>query len=182
MRKSPLKRKTPLRGKPKKRKPSQAEAEAAFGAALCSESMDRFEACVHVYDPLFPAFPFHQPKKEPGRDPAYLAFLRTQPCCVCGTEERTQAAHQGKHGTGTKASDYGALPLCGTGPSLDGVGMREGCHQMQHRAGMLKTVLALSPGWWQQVTSDLMWTQDAADYFLRWHQSRLLRMYLEGKR
>lgn len=49
---------------------------------------------------------------KPPRDPKFLSFLRQQPCACCGTRGRVEAAHTGKHGLGSKASDYQAIPLC----------------------------------------------------------------------
>jgi hypothetical protein len=48
------------------------------------------------------------------RSKKYLAFLRTQRCAVpnCSTWKHVEASHTGKHGTGIKASDREAIPLC----------------------------------------------------------------------
>lgn len=57
-------------------------------------------------------------------DPAYLAWIRTQPCCIPGCDDNTsvEAAHlrissinDGKRetGDGERPSDKWALPLCG---------------------------------------------------------------------
>ncbi len=52
------------------------------------------------------------------RDEQYLAWIRTQPCLTCdgGPDvEHIEAHHvreKGKGGTGTKPSDYRAVPLC----------------------------------------------------------------------
>jgi hypothetical protein len=54
-------------------------------------------------------------------DDDYLNFIRSQRCCLCGTNEGVQAAHlrvgsinDGKPttGMGEKSSDKWALPLC----------------------------------------------------------------------
>ena len=51
----------------------------------------------------------------PHRDKAYLAFVRQNPCCLCGAHE-TSAHHAfGSYlggGKSIKGSDYGAVPLC----------------------------------------------------------------------
>jgi hypothetical protein len=66
------------------------------------------------------------------RDPEYLAWLRTQPCCLCGDNTSTEAAHlrvgsinhdKRETGKGEKPSDKWALPLCGDH------------HRQQHAAG-----------------------------------------------
>ena len=55
------------------------------------------------------------------KDPAYLNFIRRQPCCVCGRAAPSQAAHiragypeAGWRPTGMaeKPDDYRTLPLC----------------------------------------------------------------------
>ena len=48
----------------------------------------------------------------PERSPKYLALVRSQPCCVCGSWRGVESAHTGPHGIGQKASDYDAVPLC----------------------------------------------------------------------
>jgi hypothetical protein len=55
-------------------------------------------------------------------DDDYLAWIRQQPCCLCGDNVHVEAAHlrvgsivDGKvyTGMGQKSSDRWALPLCG---------------------------------------------------------------------
>jgi len=55
-------------------------------------------------------------------DEAYLDYIRSLPCCICGDNTTVEAAHlrvgsinNGKRetGTGEKPSDKWALPLCG---------------------------------------------------------------------
>lgn len=48
----------------------------------------------------------------PLRDPKYLAWIRTQPCLVCGVTRGIEASHTGPHGLGQKSSDRSAIPLC----------------------------------------------------------------------
>ena len=48
----------------------------------------------------------------PMRNPAYLRFVRSQPCCVCGSSCRIEAAHTGPHGLGQKSPDTSCIPLC----------------------------------------------------------------------
>lgn len=48
-------------------------------------------------------------------EPAFLAWVRTQPCCVraFGCQGRIEAHHAGKNpGLGMKAPDNTAVPLC----------------------------------------------------------------------
>lgn len=44
----------------------------------------------------------------------YLRFLRTQPCCICGTRRHVESAHFGPHAYGKKAPAKDALPICHT--------------------------------------------------------------------
>ncbi len=56
-----------------------------------------------------------QPKTPPARDAAYLAFVRTLPCCVCNLPNHTESHHApapGHGAKGLKCSDYRAIPLC----------------------------------------------------------------------
>ena len=48
---------------------------------------------------------------KPPRNPQYLAWLRTRPCVVCGSDRGIEASHTGPHGLGQKSSDYSAIPL-----------------------------------------------------------------------
>lgn len=55
------------------------------------------------------------PKPKRERDEAYLAWIRTLPCLVCGGTLSVDAHHvreKGKGGTGTKPSDRRTVPLC----------------------------------------------------------------------
>jgi hypothetical protein len=49
---------------------------------------------------------------KPARSSAYLAWIRTQPCLVCGRTRWIEAAHTGLRGLGQKSSDFSAIPLC----------------------------------------------------------------------
>ena len=49
---------------------------------------------------------------KPPRNPRYLAWIRTQPCCVCGITRGIEAAHTGPRGLGQKSPDSSAIPLC----------------------------------------------------------------------
>ncbi len=49
---------------------------------------------------------------KPRRSPRYLAWIRTQPCCVCGSTRGIEASHTGPHGLGQKSPDSSAIPLC----------------------------------------------------------------------
>lgn len=75
------------------------------------------------------------PKTKPLRDPAYLAWLRKLPCAVCGRGP-CEAAHQRLlgGGTGSKPDDRYALPMC------------QGCHESEHRRGVVTTWNENLPG------------------------------------
>lgn len=49
---------------------------------------------------------------KPPRSRAYLAWIRTLPCIICGETRGIEASHTGPHGLGQKSSDYSAVPLC----------------------------------------------------------------------
>lgn len=53
-------------------------------------------------------------RKKTGKDPAYLAWLHTLPCCVDSHVHggRIEAAHLGPRGLSTKAPDRQAVPMC----------------------------------------------------------------------
>lgn len=60
-------------------------------------------------------------KKRMGRNPAYLAWIRTLPCVCCEQLLRslrseqcgpTEAAHVGERGLSQKSSDLETIPLC----------------------------------------------------------------------
>lgn len=73
-----------------------------------------------------------QPKEKTWRSPAYLAWIRKQPCAKCGHPGPCEAHHErylGNGGTGLKPPDSEALPLCKS--SFD----REGCHNEYDRVG-----------------------------------------------
>lgn len=70
-----------------------------------------------------------QPRKH---DNGHLAFIRGLPCCICGNNIETEAAHvrmgdaraaKRYVGKGEKPSDMWALPLCGKH------------HRLQHEIG-----------------------------------------------
>lgn len=52
------------------------------------------------------------PKPSTPRDKKYLAFIRKQPCCRCGSKFQIEAHHTSTGGIGLKGSDYDAVSLC----------------------------------------------------------------------
>lgn len=73
------------------------------------------------------------------RDPAYLLYLRSQPCIITGQyandNESVVAAHIGTAGKGVKSPDDWALPLS------------HWVHQECHQKGEISTLRRLSPDW-----------------------------------
>jgi hypothetical protein len=69
-------------------------------------------------------------KKKTPRSPKYLEWLRSQPCCVCGTVKNewmdVVPAHQSfeGRGVGIKANDFHCIPLCVE------------CHDIEHMQGV----------------------------------------------
>ena len=62
-----------------------------------------------------PKKPHKKKKRRAGTDHKYLKWLKTQPCCACGSTDISIPAHQrilGRGGTGIKPPDKDALPLC----------------------------------------------------------------------
>jgi hypothetical protein len=49
---------------------------------------------------------------KPELNKGHLAFVRRQPCCVCGSCRGVQAAHTGGRGLGTKSCSTKVIPLC----------------------------------------------------------------------
>lgn len=83
-------------------------------------------------------------RKKPVRDgmsQKHLAFLRSLPCCVCGSVHLVHAHHllrTGEHGMGMKSPDRFAIPLCSAFSYAPG----NGCHQDLHAAGDEEAYLA----------------------------------------
>lgn len=46
------------------------------------------------------------------RDPKYLAWVRKQPCCMCGYKNFIATHHTQTGGMGIKGSDMTVVPLC----------------------------------------------------------------------
>lgn len=51
---------------------------------------------------------------KPGRerDEEHLRFVRSMRCCMCGSAPPSDPHHVEAGGTGTKGSDYYAIPVC----------------------------------------------------------------------
>lgn len=77
-----------------------------------------------------------RPRK--GSEPAYLAFVRRQPCAACGAPPPSHPHHRegerapgGPKGGGMKAPDETVVPLCKSNPVTGWLG----CHQRWHDHG-----------------------------------------------
>jgi len=49
---------------------------------------------------------------KPVPNSPYLAWIRTKPCCVCGSRKGIEPSHTGPHSLGQKSPDSSAIPLC----------------------------------------------------------------------
>jgi len=80
-------------------------------------------------DNFFEIFGFYRcPKIKAARDAKYRAWIRTQPCAVCGRPAPSVVMHQRilqGGGTGMKPSDYETLPGC------------PDCHYLEGQKGFL---------------------------------------------
>jgi hypothetical protein len=72
-----------------------------------------------------------QPKDRRVEDAKYLEWVRSLPCLVTGCQYDAETHHQserGKGGTGTRADDYRALPLCCFHHTLGGTSQAQGSY------------------------------------------------------
>ncbi len=110
MKRTELKRKTPLRPKTglKRGKPLVSRTRLESGSTL---RRTRFKQKVP-----------RQRTAAEGGDPEYLAWIRTHPCCRCGACPPSHAHHEILNGRGKsqKAPDARSLPFC------------FGCHDQFH--------------------------------------------------
>lgn len=123
MKRSELKRKTPL----KSRGPTERKSALSAGRPMQRKPMARRT----------------KPRRQAASDSrwrseAYLRWVRTLPCCVCGAP--ADSAHHligmwQVSGMGLKAPDSLVMPVC------DGPG---GCHQAIHASPEMQ---ARQPGW-----------------------------------
>lgn len=71
--------------------------------------------------------PVQQPKDEPVRHEGYRRLVAALPCCLCGIEGFSQAAHGPSLGRGIKATDVETFALCADRP------LTVGCHSQFDR-------------------------------------------------
>ena len=73
------------------------------------------EGVVRRDNPLHPLHGLRPvPKPVTLTSPAYLAYVRKHPCCLCGAPGPSEAHHWSHHGgvMGAKVDDYRTVPLC----------------------------------------------------------------------
>ena len=65
--------------------------------------------------PACPKLPRPPKRQRPGMSPAHLAFVRSLPCCACGSPavEAHHLLRTGARGMGMRSPDRYAVPLCG---------------------------------------------------------------------
>lgn len=66
--------------------------------------------------------------KEDFHSAAYVKYIRSLPCALCGVEGYSEAAHVRSRGAGGKASDI--VPLCGPHDKWRLQSLYIGCHRM----------------------------------------------------
>jgi hypothetical protein len=89
----------------------------------------------------------------PERSEPYKAWVRTLPCCACGIEGRSEAAHTGSDGgMSLKAADTSCIPLCAECHTLQADsyhrhrGGRKG-FERQYRLNCARLVKRLNAEW-----------------------------------
>jgi len=114
VKRSPLRRKTPLRARAPMRRARAADARRLNGPLderrLCGE----IRASIDAQLELAPK-PRSKYKSRP-RHTAYMLWVKRQPCLMRGVwgrcEGRVEADHAGRRGAGRKAHDSTCIPLC----------------------------------------------------------------------
>lgn len=83
---------------------------------------------------------------EQGGDEAYLRWVRTLPCCMCGARPPSHAHHKTGAGMALKAPDRETLPLCRKDHRdlHDGNGRFDGWSREHKREWQLEQIAQLS--------------------------------------
>jgi hypothetical protein len=128
---------------------------------------------------------------KPQRSPRYLAWIRTQPCCVCGSKKFVEASHTGPHGIGQKSPDSSAIPLCAkhhrTGTdSYHRLGPRKFAqkHNLDVPAIVrrlnLKPTIRIEAGWFVTYLGDQRYVLGKTDTGIRHAVRETLQLYREN--
>lgn len=99
MKRSPLKRKTPLR--PKRRLEADLLIATAEKKLLARSTLKRSGRLA----------PRSKTNRKRPRNFPYMLWIKTLPCAVCG-RNNSEACHTGRRGLGQKAPDEQCIPLC----------------------------------------------------------------------
>lgn len=84
------------------------------------------------------------------RSSRYLTYIRSQPCCEC-FKPAEHAHHHGRRGTGQKASDTFAVPLCvSCHAEFHTTGTIEGQPRLKLDAHFNKTMVTLLTAYLEQ--------------------------------
>ena len=129
---------------------------------------------------------------KPARNPRYLAWIRTQPCCVCGSTRRIEASHTGPHGIGQKSPDSSAIPLCAkhhrTGnDSYHRLGPRKfsRAHHLDIPAIVgrlnLKPTIRIEAGWFVTYLEDQRYVLGKTDAGVRLAIREVLKLWRENQ-
>jgi len=129
---------------------------------------------------------------KPQRNFRYLAWIRTQPCCVCGSTRGIEASHTGPHGIGQKSPDSSAIPLCAkhhrTGPdSYHRLGPRifSKAHNLDIPAIVrrlnLKPTIRVEAGWFVTYFQEQRYVLGKADTGVRLAIREALKLWRENQ-
>jgi len=107
------------------------------------------------------------PKPVTLTSPAYLAYVRKHPCCLCGRSEGIEAHHWSHHGgvMGAKVDDYRTVPLCD--PCHIGEWHRTGTFPGMSRAASEAFTLRVQRELLLAWTATRIWDGDMVDALIR---------------
>lgn len=106
MKRSPLRRRTPLRAKKRMLHPPATPTPAAIKKRMAAKKLAR--STLKRTGRLRPRS--LKNRKQPRNFP-YMRWIKTLPCAACG-RMGSEAAHTGPRGLGQKSSDESCIPLC----------------------------------------------------------------------
>ena len=107
------------------------------------------------------------PKPVTLTSPAYLAFVREHPCCVCGAPGPSEPHHWSHHGgvMGAKVDDYRTIPICDPCHTVEwnAAGTFSGMDRVASEAFTLRVQRELLLAW----TATRIWDGDMVDALIR---------------